>query len=432
MTYTFREFIEREVNAGSLQTEFSAQDLKARVAAHKGALGFQLATINSRLATSGDWLRKGSGRSLYRLAENSLSQDQQDNQKIADESAGTSERLCSDSSVSSNRSQDDSAWSTSKGHVKSFIDWIVKKEVCRQFCFQYDLEGKKGGERNKLEADSIYSAARMYSWKTNSIPQELIKTWLPMKKPSSNLEGTCELLLLMRRELRDSLEDGDALRHLKVCWAVLYWGGVASPNNLSFYALRYFSGCSDQESKNSLINYHKTAHNVGGWFGPGATDEVKVQKEVAAMSAGITKIHSLLADELVIYDSRVACALAWLVERYCEDPSGGRGLKQIPNELKFCIPQEKQGKKKVERQPEAVRSANGSAIETEYRPIAPKRDYRLWTRDMLRASLILAKVLEQIKNADVIPGNEIQRDFLEYQLGLFMIGYHLTDHRVLM
>ena len=95
--------------------------------------------------------------------------------------------------------------------------------------------------------------------------------------------------------------------------------------NSLFYGLRYFHGLEDAQE--GLIAYHRAAHNQNGWFDPTRTTEENLLDNVEGMSAGITKIHSLIADELVIYDSRVACAVAWLVERYCDQEN----LSVIPN-----------------------------------------------------------------------------------------------------
>ena len=36
-------------------------------------------------------------------------------------------------------------------------------------------------------------------------------------------------------------------------------------------------------------------------------------------NAGMTKVYSLMCDNFIIYDSRVAAALGWLVMKYCRD-----------------------------------------------------------------------------------------------------------------
>lgn len=45
----------------------------------------------------------------------------------------------------------------------------------------------------------------------------------------------------------------------------------------------------------------------------------------------MTKVYSLICESLVIYDSRVAAALGWIVVKYCQ----AMGLRQVPTELRF-------------------------------------------------------------------------------------------------
>ena len=56
--------------------------------------------------------------------------------------------------------------------------------------------------------------------------------------------------------------------------------------------------------------------------------------DVRHLNAGFSKIHALLIDDFPMYDSRVACALASLVRRYCEE----KGRIQVPQELALSIP----------------------------------------------------------------------------------------------
>lgn len=45
-----------------------------------------------------------------------------------------------------------------------------------------------------------------------------------------------------------------------------------------------------------------------------------LQRTGLRFNAGMTKVYSLLADSLIIYDSRVAAALGWIVVKYCQAP----------------------------------------------------------------------------------------------------------------
>jgi len=306
--------------------------------------------------------------------------------------------------------QNSNGWSVSNPTVQSFIKWVADKERSEDFRFFYDIKNANG--HHHLDAHSIQHAALQYRWPAKAIPDELVGHIDGFPQEAEDLGSTVALLSLIKKELRDSLQPGDAQRHLKACWATLYWGGVAKDSNPLFYGLRFLRDCSG--SPDGLLNYHSEAHKPGGWFDPGKTDESRLLQNIRGMSAGITKIHSLLADELVIYDSRVACALAWLVERYCE----ASGLARVPDELLLCLPAE-QPSEQFERNPVGVRKKQFLVHPTKYKKAGSYK--RLWSRDMLRASLILSAVLDQLGKRD-------PQTFLEYQLGLFMIGYHLGSH----
>ena len=319
---------------------------------------------------------------------------------------------------SDRQEQPNNEWSVESEHVSGFIDWLVDNEKSKGFQFSYNLK------KNKLDAKSIHGAAQQYRWPSDPIPTQLVAHLIDFPlKGASNLHDTVGLLGFLRKELRDSLCKNDPLRHLKACWATLYWGGVANEGNLSFYGLRYISECDG--APGGLIAYHKAAHELDdekapGWFDPRGTNEAKLSEHVEDMSAGITKIHSLLADELVIYDSRVACAVAWLVERYCDK----KEWSKVPDELLFSLPAPRKSDM-TERNPAKVRPKKSKLTTTYQNPgSSEERKKTVWPRDKLRVSLILSEVLTRL-------GTEERRDsFLKYQLGLFMIGYHLGDHRV--
>ena len=317
---------------------------------------------------------------------------------------------------SDKQKQPDKKWSVKSEHVLGFIVWLSEKEVAEGFKFNYNINNKT------LDVSSIEAAAGKYNWPAKTIPNELVGHLPDFRQGVSDLDDTVGLLNMLRRELRDSMENNDLLRHLKACWATLYWGGVATKGgNSLFYGLRYLQGLKDD--KKGLIAYHRAAHNKNGWFDPTRTTEKNLEDSVEGMSAGITKIHSLIADELVIYDSRVACAVAWLVERYCDK----EGLNAVPNELLFYLPKDNAGDN-INRDPVNVRQKRQNCVLTTEYPTPGHADRtRVWTWDMLRVSLILSEVLTRLGKK----GRQKRADsFLKYQLGLFMIGYHLDGHDV--
>jgi hypothetical protein len=192
------------------------------------------------------------------------------------------------------------------------------------------------------------------------------------------------------------------------CIEVLNWGRVVKTND-SFYQARH--------AANSLIQYHQDAHGSTGWYHPIYADDTLAPAQCLRISAGTTKVHSLLEDELVIYDSRVAAAMGWLVERFCDDAN----LTAVPIWLQFCLPAPRPG---THRNPGATRPArfHGRASYSIVNATNPGN----WVRDSLRASWILSGFLDQRACDPTMRALE----FLRLQLGLFMIGYDLRNHCV--
>jgi hypothetical protein len=417
MSMNLQAFIQRMSDDKKLEQEFSAAKLKELILMPPQTqfeLGFSSEHIAATLANVAAgrngkrWVEKLPHlKGKYRLTTDS-----------ADLPQLTSPKPKPMAAKSQLENLEPESWSVNAERVRGFIEWITAKEQKLSFDFKYDVNTKK--RRNTLYAKNIAAAAQAYSWPSTSIPEELVGHIAGFPYRATNLLDTVNLLTVLRNELKQSLADSDSLRHWKACWAILHWGGVTAPSNLEFYALRFIAG--------NLITYNRAAHNPKGWFDPATTTEAVLLNNVKGMSAGITKIHSLIANELLIYDSRVACALAWLVDRYCDDLE----LTDIPEELRFCLPEPKKDKDgKLIRNPEMVRQRLGSRLSTKYKK--PKdKDILDWTRDMLRTSLILSEVLKKLGKTTNVEGDTVvdPDEFLKYQLGLFMIGYHLGEHRI--
>lgn len=425
-----QDAIRREIEVGRLQRHWTTSDLVANQSLSSSHPKTTLRSYPPNVSGSLSGLDLGEGHNaetipvfyrvgrrgralLFALPEHSYVSWQE---KLATPAPSVAKnKRTKNHEKSDTEGQPDNKWSVESEHVSKFIDWVVNKEKKKLFQFSYNIKG------NALQANSIGQAAQQYRWPTRPtppIPEQLVAHLDDFPQGASNLHDNLRLLGLLRRELRQSLESNDSLRHLKACWATLYWGGVATKGgNSLFYGLRYVSACNDTQG--GLIEYHNAAHQLGGWFDPANTNEVRLLQHVEGMSAGITKIHSLIADELVIYDSRVACAVAWLVERYCDQVR----LNAVPNELLFYLPPETPGAN-IQRDPVAVRPPPPTCnLNTAYPNPGAAHLKKIWTRDMLRVSLILSEVLSRLNRRN-------PQTYLEYQLGLFMIGYHLGDHSV--
>lgn len=266
--------------------------------------------------------------------------------------------------------------------VAEFLTWLHSNEA--RFLFAYT------GPRHQMHARGLDSAADTYQWNGRT------------------LTATTTELTGLRTALRSTLDAGNSYAHCAACIRVLEWGHVVRSNS-SFY--------EQLNSTDQLINYHRVAHGPAGWYHSDSSDDALASNTCLRISAGTIKVHSLLEDELVIYDSRVAAAMGWLVERYCDNT----GLRQIPQSLEFCLPAPRPG---THRNPAVTRSPQFSS-RADYRVVNPQASGN-WVRDSLRTSWIVSGLLD----ARECEPHMRTMEFLKLQLGLFMIGYDLRSHRL--
>lgn len=133
-------------------------------------------------------------------------------------------------------------------------------------------------------------------------------------------------------------------------------------------------------------------------------------------NAGITKVYSMVLENFIIYDSRVAAALGWLVAQFCR-----AGARELLDELRFpWMPaKEAPGHK-------TPKNRNPSSHPREFPRMnnSPSR-HAVWN---LRASWVLQAELEEAGVSTRF--NEVPPDaapLRRLEAALFMIGYDLGD-----
>ena len=118
--------------------------------------------------------------------------------------------------------------------------------------------------------------------------------------------------------LREDADKGDTNNFLKAAIAVVQWGSVYRNirrlRDLGQRALSQLCAAAEQLDPKSADTENLSA--------------------VTDMNSGFSKIYSLLVDGLPIYDSRVACALAFLVRSFCQE----KDLQEVPHELAVGLP----------------------------------------------------------------------------------------------
>jgi len=189
-----------------------------------------------------------------------------------------------------------------------FVSW-VKEWLDTPGSFKHQYVTRK--TKARWECDSLYDAFLKYEWRFSC------KHPTGEHQSGSKFTETNALIQDLRKLLRAAVLSGDEGLCISACLTILEWGGVLAGNQ------------SHIMGNVSLCNYLRTAqeelkedtYTLGG------------KLPLIRMTSGFSKIYSLLLDDFIIYDSRVAAALCLLVRNYCEDAR----IPLIPRPLQFRI-----------------------------------------------------------------------------------------------
>jgi len=128
------------------------------------------------------------------------------------------------------------------------------------------------------------------------------------------------------------------------------------------------------------------------------------------MNAGFTKIYAFMSpDTFIIYDSRVAAALAFLVTKYCDQ----EGLSNVPPELSFTI---------ADAQGESCR--NPSIKEKGYLFSKWRSNQKKHAISNVQANWILYSAFKKVEDSTHFD------DIRQIEAALFMIGYDFPQYSI--
>lgn len=208
-------------------------------------------------------------------------------------------------------------------------------------------------------------------------------------------EESAAVLDGLQQRLRDASDDGAVVN---AAVDVVRWGGVAPRNDEWLRA--------NQTGLARRFRDVVTAFEQSG-------DDLRCVPDLR-FNAGMTKVYSLLIDGFIIYDSRVAGALAWFVVQWMQD------TKQniIPDALRFpCMVA------KAAPGPGRQKIRNPSPGRTGF-PLLGVRPYvhAQWNQ---RASWIIEAALQAADSSTFTPDAAGSR---KLEAALFMWGYDLTPY----
>lgn len=274
-------------------------------------------------------------------------------------------------------------------HVAGFIDWLAA-ELESDSLFRHHYVQRRGSQ--SWQCDSLFNAFERYRWNH------------PGNERLGYAAGDCPRsngLALEALRLDLLAAQGDDGRALQGSQDVMAWGGVTARNNQWLEA-----------NGKGLAN---TLWQVKAALDAGDPQAPVLRAKGLRFNSGMTKIYSLICDDFLIYDSRVAAALGWLVVKYCE----AKKLGWVPPELGFPWAAAKEASSTT-----APKRRNPGSGPWQFKRLRAGHHHALWN---LRASWLLSAVLAHPAASDSrfnrVTGPVTPLRALE--AACFMIGYDL-------
>lgn len=248
------------------------------------------------------------------------------------------------------------------------------------------------------------------SWDCISIQEALAKYQWPIRKEfaaiaaGAGFQENKQVLAAFSQSLRAAFAAGDSAALADAAKRVMKWGGTEKGNN---------EALSQLANAGTTVSYFQKAEQV---FGQDALNEAALRDDSIRSNAGFTKIYSLLRDDFIIYDSRVAAALALLVIAYCKE----NRITQIPAGLAFRVMPAKE--------------AAGAAYRKLRRPVLGEltfagvnNSHLAHARSNVMANWVLAEALRGTCFHAAPPAEDLRA----VEAALFMIGYDLSCSPIL-
>lgn len=182
--------------------------------------------------------------------------------------------------------------------------------------------------------------------------------------------------------------------------AVMMWGGVTN-GNVDWLRTNVAGLAREISAVRNILS--------------GNDEDPAVLNSIRRFNAGMTKVYSLIVPNFIIYDSRVAASLAWLVAAWCKQV----GRASVPEELAFpCMPPKEGENPRVRK---SRNPSNNTLIFPNMNGNVKR--YAQWN---MRASWILRECLKQ--SANTVFHRQGSNDLRALEAALFMWGYDLGQN----
>lgn len=223
-----------------------------------------------------------------------------------------------------------------QGDVALFTSWLAER-LCGQ-PIHFSVRGQEIAFRTLCEALNGYCwPLKKLSGRPNPDGHRpYIHPNVPTLSARSNLAANTDVLSLIRKALHNAYSAPGRGNELSgAVAAVFHWGGVYTKRGNGLWLERNHLQLASILQK--VVNDHALGEDLS------AVDDLR-------FNSGMTKVYSLLINDFIIYDSRVAASLAWLVLLWW-DSVVGRPREDLPSLLRFgCLPGN--GKAQHQRNPD--------------------------------------------------------------------------------
>lgn len=278
--------------------------------------------------------------------------------------------------------------------VSPFVEWMSRNLDTTTLRHRY----RNRRDNTHWQCNSLYHAYQSYAWRYPAIPEIELET-------GHTFASNAEALQALQGNLVDSLgPDGSDAKALEATIEVMRWGGVSAGN------VKWLN--------NNKVGLSGMLRDIREALNAGDTQDNRLRSESLRFNAGMTKVYSLICDDFIIYDSRVAAALGWAVVQFCN----ASGKATIPAALKFPWAPAHEGPNA--QAPKQRNPSQGELLFPLLRSGSMHAEWNLKASWLLRAVLDHPNVAQSGFTQNPIPGDNALRAL---EAALFMIGYDLPS-----
>lgn len=275
--------------------------------------------------------------------------------------------------------------------VGDFIDWLASTLPSLSVCLTIGPSRfVPGGIR--VHVNGIDAVLSQYRWKSTGM---VVGDWAETQAYLAHLGSALQAAVRARKNRRAWI----------VCRSILQWGGNRNPRKGAFQFLQ------EKAAAGSLCHYIAAAGRTLQL----ATADTNRTGPIMDMNSMLTKVHALYAtDGLPIYDSRVAAAIASLVELW--RASRHTRAQPLPKALSFPATSSK-------------RTVFCLFPRAPYHPgvmsYGAANTAAAWSNSKIRLGWVMEAVLQKKTELFAAEGT-LQNRMHAFEASLFMIGYDVA------